>query len=1092
MRIAPPRSLPVLILVAAAALLLPPRPGHAVPAFPGKQGYQGPREGFSTARLRPDFAALPERGERIAIQAQGVYRTLAVRVAFSDTPVDSSDAYYNRILLFLNQYWNQNTDGSVTIQPDLWPTVYTLPHPMAYYGDDAEYQERLVYLVRDLVAQADSAVDFRPYQSLVIFHAGQGQEADVRDDSRDQIWSAFVTPEDFQTILPDSTGAAGIPTNDLVGGTPLRIKEAVVLPESESQDGYEFGMLGVTAHEYGHQLGLPDLYDTTPDEGGYNQGLGPWDIMAQGVWNANGYVPAGPSARSRMFFLGTLVPVRVARDATVTLAHLTRPVGFNPRAVLIPITQSEYYLIENRDQDSNWNGKFDFDDANANGSFDFYTDSYAGAEFDFFLPGSGTGSGVVIYHVDEAKIAATLKANTVEGDTERKGIDVVEADGIEDLDEPPNAFNGGSPDDVYRRFRKDRFTPDTTPSTEAYGRVRTGIWVTGISPPDTTLQADSLMTFHVAFDRNRTGWPVTLNARVRSIPALAADLDGNGVLELIVPAQRINNPGEIYVLEPDGSDYLTPDPNPAAPTPFATPTVMGAFGTPVATSIVSSPCVGDIDGDGSNELVFAAQNGAIFAYRANGTEVRDGDGNASTLGVLVPGCTPGTANCGGRGQPVLVDLDGDGAKEIVYGWSQGFLGTSSLKAVRITPTGVQVRPIPMGGSTESPPAAADLDGDGLPEVIVSNISRGPGVFGDSFPNGLSIANWEIFSAPPSGLPPEYRIETLPGPPGAPVMADLDRDGKPEVIVADSTGWIHAYSISLGAHIPGDAPVVYTDVRELPGWPVRGLPARGAVPEVSIGDLEGDGHPEVFYMGSDARVTAVHYSGSNRSGYPLATAQPLAAQDTAGVWPPLVADVDGDGRRDVIPVVPDGRRPAYRPDGTAIASFVELGSTAAGPPPMLTDLDGDGNAEWVEAFDQATQALITVRSTPLPVPASAVAWPQYRFGPTRDGLFPAGPAPSDGTPILSQVYGYPNPSHGGSTTIHYRLGAPARAVRVRILDPAGSTVAELPTAPANWAGSSEHGVVWTHAGVASGVYLCRVEAETDRGTEVRFAKLAILR
>jgi M6 family metalloprotease-like protein len=1090
-RIAGLRLLPVPILVLGAALVLLPRPVHAVPAFPGKQGTQGPREGFSTVRLRPDFATLPERGERIAIQAQGTYRTLAVRVAFSDTPIDSSDAYYDRLLLFLNQFWNQNTDGQITIQSDLWPTVYTLPHPMAYYGDDARYQERLVYLVRDLVAQADSAVDFRPYQSLVIFHGGQGQEADVLDDSRDQVWSAFVTPDDFRTILPDSTGLAGIPTNDLVGGQPLRIKEAVVLPESESQDGYEFGMLGVTAHEYGHQLGLPDLYDTTGEEGGYNQGVGSWDIMGQGVWDFNGYVPAGPSAWSRMF-LGVLAPQRVTGDATVTLAHLTRPIGFNPRAALIPVTQSEYFLIENRDQDSNWNGKFDFDDANGNGQFDFYIDSYAGAEFDFFLPGNGTGSGVIIYHVDEAKIAATLRSNTVEGDTERKGVDVVEADGIEDLDEPPNAFNGGSPEDVFRRFHRDRFTPETTPATEAYGRVRTGISVTGIGPPDTTLDADSLMLFHAAFDRLRPGWPVVLNSRVRGTPPLAADLDGNGVLELIVPAQRLNNAGEVYVLEPDGSDYLTPDPNPAAPTPFATPTVTGSGGTPVATAVVSTPCVGDIDGDGGNELVFAAQNGAIFAYHANGTEVRDGDGNPSTLGVLVPGCTPGTAACGGRGQPILVDLDGDGAKEIVYGFSAGILGTSSLTAVKVTPTGIQKRSIFLGGSTEAAPTAADLDGDNLPEVIVSNSAREVELLDEFYPSGLSIANWEIFSDPPPNSLTSCRIASFNGPPSAPVIADLNRDGKPDVVVADSTGLIHAFTVTLSPHIPGDAPDVYTEAKELIGWPVEEPAARGPVPEVSIGDLEGDGYPEVFHMGAGARVTAVHYSGSERSGFPLATAQTLAAQDSTGLWPPLLADVDGDGRRDVIPIIPDGRRPAYRPDGTPIASFVELGSTAAGPPPILADLDGDGQAEWVEVFDQQNQALLTVRAPAMPLPAGAVAWGQYRFGPTRDGFFPAGPTPSGGTPILSQVYGYPNPSRGTTTTIHYRLGADASVVRVRILDPAGATVAELPTGPADRAGSSEHGVVWSHAGLASGVYLCRVEAETGGGTEVRFAKLAILR
>jgi hypothetical protein len=91
-----------------------------------------------------------------------------------------------------------------------------------------------------------------------------------------------------------------------------------------------------------------------------------------------------------------------------------------------------------------------------------------------------------------------------------------------------------------------------------------------------------------------------------------------------------------------------------------------------------------------------------------------------------------------------------------------------------------------------------------------------------------------------------------------------------------------------------------------------------------------------------------------------------------------------------------------------------------------------------------------------------------------------------------VYGYPNPSRSSSTRIHYRLGAPARTVHLRILDPAGNTVAELPTGAADLLGSAEHAVTWNHASLASGVYLCRVEAESDRGTEVKFTKLAVIR
>jgi hypothetical protein len=274
----------------------------------------------------------------------------------------------------------------------------------------------------------------------------------------------------------------------------------------------------------------------------------------------------------------------------------------------------------------------------------------------------------------------------------------------------------------------------------------------------------------------------------------------------------------------------------------------------------------------------------------------------------------------------------------------------------------------------------------------------------------------------------------------------------------------------------------------------------------VGDLEHDGYPEVFFMGADVRVAAVHYNGAMRSGYPLQVADSLAVQDSMGVWPPLIADVDRDGTGDVIPVIPDGRRLGFRADGEGIRGFGQLGSTGAASPPLLVDLDGDGPAEWVEAFvprrpgpgqSDETQTVVSVQTTQVPIAASSVAWPQYRYGPSRDGHVPSSTAATRGTSILSEVYGYPNPATGGQTTIHYHLGAPARAVSVRIYDPSGAAVADLPTGPADLAGSTEHNVVWRHEGTqgghaVSGPYLARVEAETSRGTEVRFAKIAILR
>jgi M6 family metalloprotease-like protein len=1026
--------------------------------------------------LRPDFALLPGRGQRIRTETQAAYRVLAVRVAFSDTPIDSSSAYYNRLLFFMNQYWSQVTGGQVTIQPTLWDSVFTLPQPMAYYGNDDRFQERVVFLVRDMVALADSTIDFRAYDSIVIFHAGQGQEADILDNSRDQIWSAFVTQEDFRTVLgPDSTGAIGIKTNDAITpGNFLRVKEAVELPESESQDGGVFGMTGVTCHEFGHQLGLPDLYDTNGDVNGSSQGLGAWDIMATGVWNANGFVPCEPSAWSKAF-LGILPTTRALADQTVTLSEVERPVGPNPRILEIPVTQSEYFLLENREQDPNHNGRFDFDDVNGDGSFDFYTDSYQGAEFDYFLPGDGSGSGLLAYHVDESKLASGLTLNIVNGDRDRKAVDVVEANGIQDLDDPPTGFNGGSPDDVFRAGWRDHWTPSTNPSTEAYGHIRTGISVTNISA------ADSLMTFDLSFDRQKPGWPVTIGGRARNggVPPLAADLNGDGLLELIVPVQRLNNTGAVYILEPNGNDLLDTDANPATRDAFLT----------TRTGVSATPCVGDIDGDGRLEVIIQTLDGAIYAMHADGTEVLDGDNNPATLGVLVP---PNPAL--GGGQPILADLDGDGAMEIIRGRNANATGGSFLTAYRDSLGHITSYSIPVGGSTLTPPAAADLDGDGLPEIVVAGIRTSPG--DDAF-NELSIANWEIFNDPllPTESDDYAAYLVKPGTYSAPILADLNRDGKPEVVVSDRNGSLHAFDFTFAPHIGGDLPSQYVSAVELPGWPTAGI-ERGALSEVSIADLEHDGHPEVIHAGGGCRIAAAHYSGSPRSGFPIAAQDVLAPADSTAFWPPLVADVDQDGILDVIPILPDGTRPAFRADGSRIASFGELGSTGAGSPPMLLDLDNDGTLEWIETFDQVPsdpRVQIDVRTTTIPASPGTVAWGQYRFDATRAGFVPSGPAgPAAGTSILSQVYAYPNPSHSGTTYIHYKLSGDARAVRLKVLDPSGKVVGEPTTGPADLLGAAEHAIRWDHAAHASGVYVCRVEVESGRGVEVSFAKLAVVR
>jgi immune inhibitor A len=123
-------------------------------------------------------------------------------------------------------------------------------------------------------------------------HAGGGEEAGAGDDA---IWSHrwYVNPTD--------EGVSG-PSGNLLGGTQIGstgiwIGDYTVEPEN--------GGLGVFAHEFGHDLGLPDYYDTA---GGENS-TGFWTLMSSGSWlnegqaagDAIGTTPGGFGPEEKLF-----------------------------------------------------------------------------------------------------------------------------------------------------------------------------------------------------------------------------------------------------------------------------------------------------------------------------------------------------------------------------------------------------------------------------------------------------------------------------------------------------------------------------------------------------------------------------------------------------------------------------------------------------------------------------------------------------------------------------------------------------------------------------------------------------------------------
>jgi M6 family metalloprotease-like protein len=177
----------------------------------------------------------------------------------------------------------------------------------------------------------------------------------------------------------------------------------------------EIMAIGVSAHELGHGLGLPDLYDTR----GSSSGIGEWGLMGSGGYTSLNS-PAHYSAWSKEQ-MGWVSVRDIAAGGTFTVGpvvtsdtvFLIRPLGSDPRG--------EYLLLENKQPVL-------ADTAN-------------------LLTGGRSGpklGGLLVWHVDSAKIAQSVDVNEVNFGSIH-GVALVEADGNGALRSGSNRGNAGDP-----------------------------------------------------------------------------------------------------------------------------------------------------------------------------------------------------------------------------------------------------------------------------------------------------------------------------------------------------------------------------------------------------------------------------------------------------------------------------------------------------------------------------------------------------------------------------------------------------------------------------------------------------------------------
>ncbi len=399
-------------------------------------------KGIDNPAASPNKAGLSK-----ALSPKQVYRTLVILMDFPDKPytagyVAGSAAAFDSILFSqgknpsgsMRDYYFENSYGNFTLQGTVvgW---YRAAHNASYYTNNCDgshgmgpYPNNAQRLVEEAVDLADPDVDYSQYDNdgdgyvdgIFIIHAGTGYEETSNDcEIHSHQWGINSRYRDGVWINTYSIEPEESPTN--AGLTPI----------------------GVFCHEFGHVLGLPDLYDTDYS----SAGVGHWELMGSGSYNGQSRTPAGLSAWSKSQ-LGWLNLTNITSNQT---NQQIPALAWNPVAYRLwrhGQTGSQYFVVENRQRTG----------------------------FDAELP----GDGVLIWHIDE-----TAWGNTEEW---HPLVFLEQADGRFDLQ---NNANKGDASDAFPNFGYAlQFTDKTTPDSKDYNLASTEVAAWNISPSDSIMTAD--------------------------------------------------------------------------------------------------------------------------------------------------------------------------------------------------------------------------------------------------------------------------------------------------------------------------------------------------------------------------------------------------------------------------------------------------------------------------------------------------------------------------------------------------------------------------------------------------------------------------
>lgn len=347
---------------------------------------------------------------------------------------DEEEGYVGSV----RDYFLAQSNGQFELDFDVVGPV-TMSKNSGYYGNDGAYQkdEKVYEMIKEACDGIQDKVNLKDYDwdgdgeadQVFFLYAGLGQAS---GGSPGTIW-----PHESE-LRYWPCGVLSYPTGKI--NTYACANE--LQPETQGSSRYISAGIGTICHEFSHCLGFADMYDTT---GGGGYGMSVFDVMDQGSYNGNGFVPCNYTAFERIY-AGWVEPIELIDPATVKDMKSVSDYG-RPFIMYNYKNTNEYFLMENR-QNTGW---------------------------DKGLYGS---NGLLIVHVNY--VPSRWANNSVNSSAEKiQCCTVVNADGSRENTQ--YSLQGDLyPYEVKGVTMNDEFTDDSEPAAKLYNKNTDGSSVLGI------------------------------------------------------------------------------------------------------------------------------------------------------------------------------------------------------------------------------------------------------------------------------------------------------------------------------------------------------------------------------------------------------------------------------------------------------------------------------------------------------------------------------------------------------------------------------------------------------------------------------------